>query len=163
MFQNYRYAFSLILVASSITVSAADMPKEGKMDFNYCTAAAYKPVMASPKLNSGLAESWASIYANPPGGPFDNQGSQCAAILVSRDGAMESTGYCKQIDKDGDMWLFKFTDRDFVGKLEVVGGTGKYDGMTMTADFKPLGGSAPSAAPGMVQTCNRVVGVYKLR
>jgi hypothetical protein len=84
-------------------------------------------------------------------------------ISLSRDGNVENTGYCKVIDKDGDTWLFKFSDRNFVGKLEVVGGTGKYDRMTMTADFKPLGGSVPCAAPRMLQTCNRVVGAYRLR
>lgn len=163
MLQNHRYAFALILVTSSLTVCAADMPKEGKFDFNFCMAAAYKPVMASPQLSSGLIEAWASTYSNPPGGPFDNQGSQCGVISLSRDSNVENNGYCKMIDKDGDMWLFKFADRNFIGKFEVVGGTGKYEGMTATADFKPLGGGAPSAAPGMVQTCNKVVGTYRLR
>ena len=162
MHRNYRM-YALVLALAASVVCAADMPKEGKMDFNYCMAATYKPVMASPQLNSGLAESWASIYSNPPGGPFDNQGSQCGAILVSRDGAMESTAYCKQIDKDGDVWLFKFTDRNFVGKLESLGGTGKYDGMTLTGDFKPVGGNVPSAAPGVIQMCNPVVGAYRMR
>jgi hypothetical protein len=139
------------------------MPKDGKLDFNFCLVARYSPVMASPQLNSGIIEAWASAYSNPAGGPFDNQGAQCAVISLSRDGAVENSGYCKQIDKDGDMWLFKFTDRNFVGKLEAVGGTGKYDGLTLTADFKPAGGNVPSAAPGVIQTCNRVVGAYRMR
>jgi hypothetical protein len=59
-------------------------------------------------------------------------------ISLSRDGNVENNGYCKMVDKDGDMWLFKFADRNFVGKFDVVVGTGKYDGMSMAADFKPV-------------------------
>jgi hypothetical protein len=153
----------VLLLALSLNAVAADLPKQGKVDFNYCMAAAIKPILTSPKLGAHLLEAWASTYSNPAGGPFDNQGSQCGVIGLMRDGAVENKGYCKMTDQDGDMWLFEFADRNFVGKLSVVGGTGKYDGMTMQADFKPAGGNVPSAAPGMAQTCNRVIGTYTLR
>jgi hypothetical protein len=84
-----------------------------------------------------------------------------AANLSTKDSrvATEDSGAMRK----QPMWLFKFTDRNFVGKLESLGGTGKYDGPTLTGDFKPAGGNVPFAAPGVIQTCNRVVGAYRLR
>jgi len=53
----------------------------------------------------------------------------------------------------------RFSDKDIVGTYEAIGGSGKYEGMTLKGEFKPLGLPAPivpgtvlHAADGHIQT-----------
>jgi hypothetical protein len=54
------------------------------------------------------------------------------AFLKGKDGTqpVAGHGFCDTVDKDGDVWWLVFNAGGERSKWEVVGGTGKYEGMT---------------------------------
>jgi hypothetical protein len=60
--------------------------------------------------------------------------------------------------------LMRFeTGGDMGGKWVAVGGSGKYEGMTASATYAPVGEIPPGAAPGIYNKCNRNTGTYRLK
>jgi hypothetical protein len=55
------------------------------------------------------------------------------------------------------------TGGDMGGKWVAVGGSGKYEGMTASATYAPVGEIPPGAAPGIYNKCNRNTGTYRLK
>lgn len=157
------FAASLLCIAD-VGFAAVDMPKEGRFDFNYCMGGK----VGYSELRAGLAmgefEGVASTYANGAGKAFDRQGSRCIGVYEIVDGKYRDYGVCTQVDADGDKWLMRFdTGGDMSGKWVVVGGTGKYEGMSATGSYAPVGDLPPAAGPGTYNKCNRNTGTYKLR
>lgn len=162
-FVRNTLAVAALLVGSQAP-AAVEIPKEGRFDFNYCMGgkAAYSEVRAG--LATGEFDLVASTYTNGPGKAFDRQGSRCVGVYEIVDGKYRDYGVCTQVDADGDKWIMRTeTGADMGGKWVAVGGSGKYEGMTATGSYAPVGAIPPAAAPGVFNRCNRNTGTYKLR
>ncbi len=155
-----------VLVALPLCAANAakvEMPKEGKLDFNYCFASMEEPVTVTDKLMFGAYKVYAAIHANPGGGPFDLQSSRCFGTYSAFDGKERGGGYCEITDADGDKWIMDVTEKNpFEGEWIAVGGSGKYTGMTGKGAYKALG-EVPAVAPNTYARCHRNTGTYKLR
>jgi hypothetical protein len=162
MFRTLVVAAPLFAVA--LPAAAADLPKEGRFDFNYCMAGKTDYTELKSGLATGMFEGWAATYANGGTRAFDRQGSRCVGVYEIIDGKYRDYGVCTQVDADGDKWLMRFeTGGDMGGKWVVVGGSGKYDGMTGSATYVPVGEIPPGAAPGIYNKCNRNTGTYRMK
>ena len=62
---------------------------------------------------------------------FDKMNAHCLISFTSGGGRSSATGACRETDGDGDILFTSFDDQ--AGKL--LGGTGKYAGMTGSAVF----------------------------
>lgn len=159
-------ALSTTLITIPTPGFAADYPKEGRIDTVECFVAEGPRVESSSGVVFGNVTTHSVAYSpRPSGSPFDSYGSFCVAVYVERkDGPSTANGYCEQTDSDGDKWLIQFVDdgNDFSGRMEFIGGTGKYVGAKITGEFKPLGPTYFGTA-GHAQQCTRVTGTYKLK
>ena len=73
------------------------------------------------------------ILADDPASPIHLSAQDCGgSIVVGTDGAaVNGGGYCEATDKDGDVWWLSWADYDGNGNTwTILGGTGKYEGMT---------------------------------
>jgi hypothetical protein len=104
-----------------------------------------------------------TIRSNPPDGMFDKNSFRCVGMNASLGGKFAGSTVCEAIDVDGDKRLSNFSlASDGSLTREIVGGTGKYEGMTMTGTVHPLG-PFPVIKAGTFQDCNRQTGTYKLK
>jgi|SRR6185295_3908146 len=160
-------SFATILTIAYFSLSAAAaadaLPKEGRLEFNFCFAGTVQHSEISPQLAVGSFSSLAALHTTPPGGPFDLQGAHCIGTYTISAGRHWGSGYCIHVDSDGDKWLQKWeAGADFSGTWKAEGGSGKYAGMQASGAFKPIG-SVAAAMPNSVQQCNRNSGTYKLK
>ena len=156
------------ILCMCLTASAAPLPKEGSLDFNFCLAGRTNTMAVSDKVVAGNFELTASIISNPPGGAFDGQGSRCMGTWYVIDGSYFDSGYCVTTDADGDRYLMDFktgplaAGQPAAGTWTAIGGSGKYQGMVAKAQYKANAQVAP-AVEGGFQNCNRNTGTYKLK
>jgi len=142
---------------------AANLPKEGKYDYNACFAGVTSAIAFSRTHSATSSEFTGVILSNPPNGPFDKDSFHCLSMGASFDGKQQGLTVCETVDADGDRRLSVFsTSADGKVTRETVSGTGKYEGMTMTGVSQPLGPFA-TVKPGTVQNCTRQTGTYKLK
>jgi hypothetical protein len=104
-----------------------------------------------------------TIRSNPPDGIFDKNSFRCVGMNASLGGKFTGSTVCEAVDVDGDKRLSNFSLASDGGLTrEIVGGTGKYEGMTMTGIVQPLG-PFPVIKAGTFQDCNHQTGTYKLK
>lgn len=154
----------LIAMLGAITASAADAPgrKEGAFEFNACYSGSVQTLSVNDRLNVRTTRIQGSTATATAGAPFDGQAVDCTVIAIVKDGVSDANGYCVQLDPDGDRWMFKLVDTMRAGQLEFVGGTGKYEGMTLSGQFRPRAKPLFMSAAS-VQLCQLMTGTFRLR
>jgi hypothetical protein len=133
-------AFAIILMSliSVGAAQAADNQGEDSYTIDYVTTVA-KTIKAG-RAEATLLE-FSGISRNDKGsGMFNHFGAHCLAIRQSVGPSVVSRGTCVDSDPDGDQIFSTFEARAAEGKPvagthEFVGGTGKYAGITGTADY----------------------------
>jgi hypothetical protein len=159
----HRYALALVIVASPFAAFAAELPKEGSYDYTACWSGVNNAITFSKTHTASSYEMTGTTRSNPPEGMFDKNSFRCVGVNASLGGKNTGSTVCEAIDVDGDKRLSNFTlAGDGSLTREVVGGTGKYEGMTMTGTVHPLG-PFPDIKAGTFQDCNHQTGTYKLK
>jgi hypothetical protein len=161
-----RCAVSCIALGTASSTSwAADYPKEGSLDVNYCFVGEAHHFQPTEALSYGAALNHAVAFSNKPSGPFDYYGSTCVVVYnTNKNGRSAANGHCEQTDADGHKWFSSFNDdgNKMSGTFEATGGTGKYEGLKLAGEFKP-NGPLFFGTPGHIMRCMKVTGTYKLR
>lgn len=158
-----RLLFLTLACSGATAMAAADMPKQGTFDFNFCFVTDIDHIALSDDAGLGSFTNVAAMHGNPPGSPFDLQGARCFGYYSDVEGQYTESGYCEIKDADGDRWIMKFVSNpDGSGNWTVAGGVGKYAGMSASGKYRPLG-MVPSAVAGKESRCNRNTGTYKLK
>ena len=159
----HRYGLALLIVASPFSAFAAELPKEGSYDFTSCNSGVSSVINFSKTYTASTYEVTGTNRSNPPGGLFDKNTFRCVGMNSSLGGKFTGSTVCEAIDVDGDKRLSNFLlASDGSLTREIVGGTGKYEGMTMTGTIHPLG-PFPVIKAGTFQDCNHSTGTYKLK
>lgn len=93
------------------------------------------------------AVSEASGLARSIDGPktFDNMVEQCLIHAETVGKSVKFTGSCLNTDADGDKYFHTFEGGPDGGKSTIIGGTGKYKGMTGDLTFTTTAGPSPGA------------------
>ena len=162
-----KYAFRnvlAVLLFTSAPALTAELPKEGNFDYTACQTSVNNVISFSKDHTASSYELTGSINSNPPGGMFDKNSFRCVGINSSLSGKTTGMTVCEAIDVDGDKRLTYYSlAADGKVTREAVTGTGKYDGMVVSATkFEPIG-PFPTIKVGTTQTCNRQTGTYKLK
>src|SRR5262245_59489271 len=159
----HRYALALLIVASSFSASAGELPKEGSYDYTACWSGVNNMITFSKTHTASSYEMTGTTRSNPPDGMFDKNSFRVVGMNASLGGKFTGATVCEAIDVDGDERLSSFSlASDGSLTRETVGGTGKYEGMTMTGTVHPLG-PFPVIKTGTFQDCNHQTGTYKLK
>ena len=158
-----RYVLALVIVTSPISALATELPKEGSYDYTACWSGVNSVITFSKTHTASSYEMIGAIRSDPPDGMFDKNSFRCVGINASLGGKNTGSTVCEAMDVDGDKRLSNFSlASDGSLTREVVGGTGKYEGMTMTGTVHPLG-PFPVIKAGTFQDCNHQTGTYKLK
>jgi hypothetical protein len=157
-----RHLLAIGIVTFASSAFAAELPKEGNFDYTACWSGANNSISFSKTHSARSFEQTGSIRSNPPGGLFDRDTFRCVGMSASLGGKNTGTTVCESVDQDGDRRLSYFSASDGKITRETVAGTGKYDGMVLTATIQPLG-PFPVIKEGTFQDCNRQTGTYKLK
>jgi hypothetical protein len=158
-----RYVIALVIVTSPFSALATELPKEGSYDYTACWSGVTNTITFSKTHTASSYEMIGAIRSNPPDGMFDKNSFRCVGINASLGGKNTGSTVCEAMDVDGDKRLSNFSlASDGSLTREIVGGTGKYEGMTMTGTVHPLG-PFPAIKAGTFQDCNHQTGTYKLK
>ena len=158
----------LLMMAALLFVAAipaqAEMPKEGNYDYTACWSGTANVTKVSDNQTIVSNDFTGVIRTATPGGPFDGETFHCKGLSLWADGKVSSeTVFCAATDKDANKRLARFTNVNGTINREQLSGTGKYEGVTITATaVKPLG-PFPAAKEGTFQGCNQQTGSYKLK
>jgi hypothetical protein len=140
-----------------------NMPKEGSFQLQLCAVGNATPILANDQVYITHYSSTALLSSTLAGGPFDRQTARCWGTLGTGKMRPSHTGYCEMVDADGDKWWMdvKAKDDNTGGTYTAIAGTGKYDGMSLTGEYKVdfypfLGGENYTH-------CNPNKGTYKLK
>jgi len=159
----FNYVLPLMIFTSAPFAFATELPNEGSYDYTSCWSGVSNTIAFSKTHTASSYEMTGSILSNPPGGIFDKNSFRCVGMNASLDGKFTGATVCEAIDVDGDKRLSKFLlASDGSLTREVVTGTGKYEGMTISGTVHPLG-PFPVAKAGTFQDCNHQTGTYKLK
>jgi len=161
-FRKYCVLLASILVMSGIA-SANNFPKEGNFDFTSCWSGVNTELSFSRGYSGTTYEMTGTQLSNPPGGIFDKNTFRCVGMNTMINGKLSSSNICEAVDADGHKRLTQFYFKpDGTVVREMVAGTGKYEGMTMTTTVTTLGTFNPIKS-GTFQGCNRQTGTYKMK
>jgi hypothetical protein len=72
---------------------------------------------------------------NQGSGMFHNLGIRCIAMIDIEQGRPHSQGRCVEVDAQGDQIFHTFENKAGKGAHQLVGGTGKFQGITGQQDF----------------------------
>ncbi len=92
---------------------------------------------------------------------FDSMSLECIGAFEMRSNVYRHNGYCVFQDASGDKFHVTDTAAPQAYTVEMLGGTGKFKGITGRATVERLGAMTP-VRQGTLQGCRRVTGSYKL-
>jgi hypothetical protein len=144
-------------------MAAADkvaMPKQGTASYvTYYTSRSLANLDMGEIGNEQLVE-LVGITRNLDGQRvFDNMAARCIYYRADNGGKVAGSGACTETDGDGDRVYLTFDVGARVTTL--VGGTGKYQGISGTAQFTPKFLPQPGQGLGAVILEHKVTWQYK--
>ncbi len=91
------------------------------------------------------------------------QSQQCNGVLSIIGGKRVGTGFCKELDTDGDFFLVQWTagKKSGSGTWKYIFGTGKWKGVTGGGTYERILDGKP-IAKGTYYNCSRGKGTYEL-
>lgn len=122
----------LVLLALGGRANAADFPKSGEAEL--VTYAMIHEFLTIDGAGAGAfgAGQYSGVTRNVAGpGPFDKVSAICSENWTHLEDKWSRSGACIWTDEDGDHVIYTFGR----GQNNLVGGTGKYAGITGTFSF----------------------------
>ena len=150
---------ALLAACLAIGVASAQIPRDGPIDWSLCFGGPTHVVSPTPQDRFGTyAVTGATRGA---AGLAESLSVECVGTFEILGSASKSQGYCLYQDRAGDR-IYGTDNRTPAGYTwELLGGTGKYAGITGRGTTEILGIVTP-VRPGTLQGCRRLVGSYKL-
>jgi len=150
-----------LLCLCSTAAFAVDLQKEGSYDHDECWVGDGATLTHSDKIMAGTFKAYGVSAAAKPGSLYYNVTGTCVGSWTLIDGEYNETSACEYVDAAKDKFFGIASRKNEEGIWRVVGGTGKYAGLTNTSQWKPTIES-PQADGHMVM-CLRDKGTWKLR
>jgi len=160
------FSAAALCVCGTAGAGKVNIPKEGKYAIDFCVIGHGKTLSVGDKFFAISYEVDALTRSTPPGGAFDRMGARCYGIVKNVDGTANHSAACELTDLDGDKWwmdvMGALPDADG-GYYKAVGGTGKYEGISLQGEFRSdLNFGSPAKDVAFVG-CNPNKGTYKLK
>lgn len=146
--KNIKWAI-LLMAAACSGAAAGEFPKEGSASYttNYVNVSATPMKMGD--RTASIYES-AGITRNDAGeAPFNDMGTRCIGMREANGNDVVNRGSCIDTDKDGDQVFSTYEANAKGGRHMFVGGTGKYQGITGSADYTFQSVKVPEGARPM--------------
>lgn len=125
----------LLVCAHLGSASAQGIPKTGTISWH----TGWRNVGEAMEVAKGRVQGHGSVigtsFNDNGSGPLHRGPAECVYTFFMTDGAGPSKGYCAFGDADGDRIFTDWTGEGSSGTNVVVGGTGKYAGITGTGPW----------------------------
>ncbi len=120
---------SLCLTTTAFAVTAP-LPRSGSVKHAAYTVCRSAAAIDLGEVGSDSSADCTGIVKTADGSaPFDNLALHCLEELVARKAGYKFTGTCVETDGDGDKLYLAYEGPES-GPVQVLGGTGKYKGIT---------------------------------
>jgi hypothetical protein len=152
----------IALCVCSAPLLAAGPDKEGKYDHEECWSGTHHMIVHSDNAMGGAFHVHGITPGAKPGNLYNNIAGLCVGSWTLVNGQYNESSACEYKDPSGDKFFGMASRKnDEEGYFQVIGGTGKYAGMTHTSRWKPI---TDSPQPdGTTLVCLRDRGTWKLR
>lgn len=131
------------LVALSAGVGAQQLPKSGSIGFHTGWKDTADVNEVAPGRFQGQDRAVGTTFNDKGSGPLHLGPANCSGAFVVTDGSGPVKGYCAFGDPDGDRIFTDFTGNitptGAEGTNMIIGGTGKYAGITGSGPWKCKG------------------------
>jgi hypothetical protein len=154
--------FALALLPAAAFAQAANpapMAREGTYEQTLCFGGPAHVISASDTDRYGTYQLTGGTQSATKA--FDSMSMECIGTFEMRSGAYRHKGYCLFQDASGDRFHVADTATPQAYTVEMLGGTGKFNGITGSATVIRLGAMTP-VRQGTLQGCRRVTGSYRL-
>lgn len=155
------FALAVLGAADALAqaANAAPVAREGAIEQTLCFGGPAQFISGVETDRFGTYQlTGATISANKT---FDSMSLECIGTLEMRSSGYRQKGYCIFQDASGDKYYATDTVTPQAYTVELLGGTGKFKGITGSANVERLGATMP-VRQGTLQGCRRVTGSYKL-
>lgn len=155
------FALMLVAHASAFAQAAntAPMAREGTYVQTLCFGGPAHVINASDTDRYGTYQVTGGAQSATKA--FDSMSLECVGTFEMWSGAYRHKGYCVFQDASGDKFHVADTAVAQAYTAEMLGGTGKFKGITGSATIERLGAMTP-VRHGTLQGCRRISGSYKL-
>jgi hypothetical protein len=131
---------TLLAAASTNVVFGQQLPRSGSISFHTGWKYVADTVSASDKHVLGRGNATGTTFNDKAAGPLHLGPANCFEGFFVVDGKGSSKGYCAFGDPDGDRIFTAFSgsfgQEGANGTNEIIGGTGKYDGIQGRGPWK---------------------------
>jgi len=132
---SLRFLLLAMLPLLPIKAGAVEMPKEGNDSYTHTLVVSYSSPMKVADRAFIISEQ-TGISLNDNGRPiFNNMGTRCISLEEVIRGGHHAWGGCTFTDNDGDQIMLALDRRGDVGNATLVAGTGKFAGISGTAEY----------------------------
>lgn len=151
---NTRYALALsVLIAASVgAASAQSLPKSGSIQWHTGWKSSGEVLEVGKGRLQGHGSVVGTTFNDSGSGPLHQGEAECVYVFLLNDGAGPLKGFCAFGDADGDRIYTEFTGEGTSGTNVIVGGTGKYTGITGRGPWNTL----PRGSHGGLATYQRL-------
>jgi hypothetical protein len=151
----------MVLSCWSVAALAVEVQKEGSYDHDECWVGDGPVLTHSDKIMAGSFKAYGISAAAKPGSPNYNAAGTCVGSWTLINGEYNETSACEYVDPDKDKFFGVASRKNDEGVWRVIGGTGKYAGMTSTSRWKP---TVENPQPdGHMVMCLHDKGTWKLK
>ena len=159
-----RLLATLLLSFGTAGLAQAEgIPPEGPIDSVFTWTARQQTMPTAGGMEAFTSEAFLVLTAASPGSILDKLAARClmAGEQDPMGSAYRSTGSCTFSDADGDQIFETFDETDGAGIGKLVGGTGKFAGITGEHTITDEAFGSPAA--GVWQGAGHKKGTYKDR
>ena len=160
---DHRKALLVAGIATVICLASTADAAEFEYDTTLCFSGKHTTLADTQSFKFGtVAASGASL----PGDRGEVTTFHCTGVWHEADGRYEETGFCEDLDAEGERTFARFVEvhenGQFVsGTLEYMGGTGSLAGISGGGSYEPLA-TYPQVKSGEAQECVESIGTYTL-
>ena len=164
---NHQFVTRTFVLYSAMALASGSLlARDLSIDYTQCYAGVVNLLHASKELTSGSYDLKGIVRSNTDDKTLDNQTMHCVGAFANVGGNVTDSGYCKFVSGENDSYVGTYvrtsTDpKTQQGTWRLLGGTGKWQGITGEATYLNSIGHRP-VAPGTFQQCGRVTGKYRL-
>jgi hypothetical protein len=161
--RHSRIAISTALMAISSVSIVPELAAAEQLDILNCRSGTVTPLHADKDLTVNTVELKGVTMSRNANKALDNSSSVCTGTVRIGSGDNASHGFCKYMDKDGDVVVLEWGGKPpSGGSWTFLNGTGKWAGVQGGGAWQTMPSPKP-IAPGTVQSCNIATGEYTLR
>lgn len=153
----------VLAVLVAIPACAADLPREGRYDYQVCFTRDISRIVYSDAYRAYSYTETGTVKTATPGELFDGERVRCVGTVLVANGKRTNLSICEAVALNGDKRLTRFLyGADGTLQREELAGTGLYEGMVTTGIAREVV-PPKEIQPDRTTFCNQLTGTYRLK